>query len=39
MKLGDGVPENLWDLIVEQSSVDMPPSEPEYLIRRIRTLM
>ena len=39
MKLRGNVPENLLDLIVEQSSVDIPPSEPDFWMRQLRGLL
>ena len=38
-KLIDKVPANLLEMIIEQSSIDMPPGEPEYYIRQVRTLL
>jgi hypothetical protein len=30
---------NLQELIIEQSSVDIPPAEPSFLMRQIETLL
>ena len=39
LKLCDSIPDNLLEMIIEQSSVDMPPAEPEYYIRQVQDLL
>ena len=39
LKLRDKVPDNLLEMVIEQSSVDMAPSPPEASIRQLRELL
>jgi hypothetical protein len=39
LKLRGKAPDNLLEMVIEQSSVDMPPSPPEYSIRQLRQLL
>ena len=39
LKLRGNAPDNLLEMVIEQSSVDMPPNLPEYSIRQLRLLL